>query len=218
MSKRRVRGPPSVSLFQCDFIVWASCYNPLLGRTWSRGKCSAAIRLSSPEPSGHMLHGEVDASDIRGQHARRLVRLHHTQTSCRRGRTPFVWAGAETDTGAEAIKPDTSCSGEGHSRRVAAGVGDENAEFRSVLQLLRNCSIGDPPRAPHFCCRQMNWWVVRWVQLGVSIWDVVHSHSMDRWALTKADVQASPVATGGFWGLSPPKQSSKPPKLKYETL
>jgi len=28
---------------------------------------------------------------------------------------------------------------------------------------------------------------------------------------------ASPVATGGFGGLSP-LQSSKPPKLKYETL
>ena len=28
----------------------------------------------------------------------------------------------------------------------------------------------------------------------------------------------SPVATGGFDGLSPPKQISKLPKLKYETL
>ena len=26
----------------------------------------------------------------------------------------------------------------------------------------------------------------------------------------------SPVATGRFGGLSPPKQNSKPPKLKYE--
>jgi len=32
-------------------------------------------------------------------------------------------------------------------------------------------------------------------------------------------ILTSSVATrGGFGGLSPPKQSSKPPKLKYETL
>jgi len=30
--------------------------------------------------------------------------------------------------------------------------------------------------------------------------------------------KSSPVAKGGFGGLSPSKQSSKPPKLKYETL
>ena len=42
-------------------------------------------------------------------------------------------------------------------------------------------SIGDPPIEPHFCsCCQMNWWVVvRRAQMGVSIWDAVHSHSMD---------------------------------------
>ena len=28
---------------------------------------------------------------------------------------------------------------------------------------------------------------------------------------------ASPVVTGGFGGISPPKQSSKSPKLKFET-
>jgi len=28
----------------------------------------------------------------------------------------------------------------------------------------------------------------------------------------------SPVATGSFGGLSPPTQSTKPPKLKHETL
>ena len=38
-------------------------------------------------------------------------------------------------------------------------------------------SIGNPSRAPHFCCcRQTNWWdVVRQVQMGVSIWGTVHS-------------------------------------------
>jgi len=31
-------------------------------------------------------------------------------------------------------------------------------------------------------------------------------------------LQPSPVATGEFCGLSPPKQRSKTPKLKYEAL
>jgi len=31
-------------------------------------------------------------------------------------------------------------------------------------------------------------------------------------------VSNSPVATGGYWELSPPKQSFNPPKLKHETL
>jgi len=28
----------------------------------------------------------------------------------------------------------------------------------------------------------------------------------------------SPVATGGFWGLSPPNKAPCPPKLRYEAL
>ena len=52
-------------------------------------------------------------------------------------------------------------------------------------------SIGDPPNASHVCCYcQRNWWVVRWVQMGVSIWGAMHLHSMDRWALSGAGVQA----------------------------
>jgi len=52
--------------------------------------------------------------------------------------------------------------------------------------------IGDPPKARHFCyCRQMNWWVVvEQVQTDVSIWDAVHSHSMGKWAMSRADFQA----------------------------
>jgi len=54
-------------------------FKPLLGRTWSRGRCWAAIRLSHrPEPSGHAVHGEVDGLDIGGQHGRRFVLLRHT--------------------------------------------------------------------------------------------------------------------------------------------
>ena len=40
-------------------------FKPLLCRTWSRGRCWAAIRLSHrSEPSGHAVHGEVDGLDI----------------------------------------------------------------------------------------------------------------------------------------------------------
>ena len=52
-------------------------------------------------------------------------------------------------------------------------------------------SISDPPTAPHACryC-QTNCVVVRWVQMGVSIWGYVHMHSADWWALSGAGVQA----------------------------
>jgi len=45
---------------------------------------------------------------------------------------------------------------------------------------------------PHFCyCRQMNWRVVvRRIQMSVTMWDAVHSHSMHRWVLSGAGVQA----------------------------
>jgi len=53
-------------------------------------------------------------------------------------------------------------------------------------------SIDDPPTAPHVCCCcHMNWWVFAMrVQMDVTIWDAVHLHSMDRWALRGAGVQA----------------------------
>jgi len=54
-------------------------FKPLLGRTRSRGRCWAAIRLSHrPEPSGHAVHTDVDGLDIGGQHGRRFVLLCHT--------------------------------------------------------------------------------------------------------------------------------------------
>ena len=41
------------------------------------------------------------------------------------------------------------------------------------------------------CCCQISWWdVLRRVQTGVSIWDAMHSHSVDGWALIGAGVQA----------------------------
>ena len=60
------------------FIVWASSY-ALLGRTRSRGRCWAAIRLCRhPETSGHVLHMEFDGLEDGGQHGQRSVPLCHT--------------------------------------------------------------------------------------------------------------------------------------------
>jgi len=69
--------------------------------------------------------------------------------------------------------------------------GETRMKVRSLV-VLSNFphSIGDSPRMRDFCyCHQINWWVVRRGQMGVSIWDAVHLHSMDRWALSGADVQ-----------------------------
>ena len=108
----------------------------------------------------------------------------------RGGHTPFVQAGAEIhDTGADSVKPESSCSWEGHS------VGWVPVSDMKILG-LEGCpptphSIGDPPSGPHVCCCQMNWWVVVWgIQMGISISDVVHLHSMDTWALSGAGAQA----------------------------
>jgi len=60
----------------------------------------------------------------------------------RRDYNLFVGAVAETsDAGAEAVKPDTRCSLQGHSRRVGADVGNESAESPSVVQPLRISSV-----------------------------------------------------------------------------
>jgi len=68
-------------------------------------------------------------------------------TSRRGGRTPFGQARAEaSDTGAEAVKLNPRCSRKGHSRRVGAGVGDENTESRSVVQPLHIPSVIRPER------------------------------------------------------------------------
>ena len=88
-----------------------------------------------------------------------------TLTGRRGSHAPFVQAEAETsNTGVEAVKPD--CPPTPHS-------------------------IDDPPNAPHVCCCcQMNWWDVRRVQMGVSIWTAVYLHLMERRALSGAVVQA----------------------------
>jgi len=60
-------------------------FKPLLGLTRSRGKFWAAIRMfHCPEPSGRVVHGEIDGLVIGRQHSRRFVLLHHTHRLQRR--------------------------------------------------------------------------------------------------------------------------------------
>ena len=111
-------------------------------------------------------------------------------TGRRGGHTPFLHTGAETsDTGAEAVKPDSGSSWEGHSEvfRCRGWKCGSLWDCRSTLH-----SIGNPPTAPHVCCYyQINKWdVVPRVQMGVLIWGAVFLHSMGGWALSGANDQA----------------------------
>jgi len=59
-----------------------SSFNPLLGRTWSRGRCWAVIRLSHcPAQSRHVLHGKVDGLDNEEQHGQSRFSAPHSQTA-----------------------------------------------------------------------------------------------------------------------------------------
>ena len=76
------------------FFFWASCYCPLQGRTRSRGRCWASIRLSHrPEASGRAVHVEVDGFDIGGQNGRRFVPLRHIHRPQKRPYPIFVRSG-----------------------------------------------------------------------------------------------------------------------------
>ena len=168
-------------------------FKPLLGRTRSRGRCWAAIRLSHrSEPSDHVVHGEVDGLDIGGQHGRWFVLLRYIHRAQRRpypictSRSGNVrqrcgggWAGPRLFLG-------------GSHGGWDADVGVENTESCGTVCPLHIPLVIHPPTAPHICCCcQMNWWdVVRRVQMGVSIWGAVGLHSMDGWVLSGADVQA----------------------------
>ena len=155
-------------------------FNPLLGRTRSRDRCWAVIRMSHhPEPSGRAVHVEVGGLGIGGQHGRRFALLRHTHKP-QRGHTAFVQAGAEmSDTGVEAVKPEPRFAWKGHSGRVDAGVGDESAESRNVVQPLRFPLVIRPGRRTYVIA------AVRWIdellcggykRVSRFVWDVVHWH------------------------------------------
>ena len=153
----------------------------LLGRTQSRGRCLAAIRLSChPELSGHAVQGKVGGLDIRGQHGRRFVFLHHTHRPQRK-LYPFCASRSPTPVWRRLNRTHAVLG-----RSVREG-GCRCGGWKCwVLNALQPFSI-----LPHlFYCCQMNWWVVvQRVEMGVSIWDALHLHSMDRWALSGAGVR-----------------------------
>jgi len=58
------------------FVVWASCFIPLLGRTRSRVRCVSSV--SSSRTVRPCFHEEVVGLDIGGQRGRGFVLLRHT--------------------------------------------------------------------------------------------------------------------------------------------
>ena len=109
-------------------LLLSQLLKSLLGRTRSRDRCWAAIRLSHrPKPLGHAVHGEVDGADIGGQHGRRFVLLRHTHRPQRRLYPIWISRSGNVRHRCEGSKaPDPGFSCEDHSWWV--GAGDENAE------------------------------------------------------------------------------------------
>ena len=121
----------------CGFVVWGSCYYPLLGCTRSQGRHSI---VSSSITSCHAVDGEVVGLNIRGQHGRRLVLFCHTH---RLHKGPFpicasrsgniwhwcrsCWAGPTLFSAA--------------FRRVGACVEDESTPSCGVVQPFRIPSV-----------------------------------------------------------------------------
>jgi len=103
------------------YLLLSQFFKPLLGRTRSRGKCWAAIRLfHRPEPSGRAVHEEFDGLE---NHMVEGLFFCTTLPGRRGGHTR-----AETShISAEPVKPDPRCSWKGDSWGVGAGVRDESA-------------------------------------------------------------------------------------------
>ena len=163
-------------------LLLRQLFEPLLGRTRSRGRCSAAIRLSHrPEPSGHAIHGEVGGLDMREQHCRQFVLLRHTQVAEEAISHLYKQ---------ERKRPTPVRRRLGRTHRLflewsfrGGWVPVSGMKMRSLVALFAHYAF-------HWWS-QRNWWdVVLREQMGVSIWDAVHLHSMDGWALSGADVQA----------------------------
>ena len=161
------------------FFFWASCSNHCLAALdLGIGRCWAAIWLSHrPDPSGHVVNGEVDGLDIRGQHGRRFVLLRHTQAAKEavphlykqeRKRPTLVW---------RRLSQTQALLGRAF-RGVGASVGDENAESCGVVQPLHIPLVIHPLRRTYvvvarktdemLCSRYK--WVSRFEALCVCTW------------------------------------------------
>ena len=113
------------------FPIWVSCYYPLLGPTWSRRRCWAAIQLSDhPEPSGRVVH-EVHGLNSSAPHSQAAEAA--IPCLCKQER--------KCPTPVRRRLSWTHASWKGHSTRVGADVGDESTDSRSVLRQLRTPSV-----------------------------------------------------------------------------
>ena len=130
-----------------DILLFSQMTKPPLGRTRSRGRCWAAIRLfHRPEPLGHAVHGGSMDWTLKDKVVDGLF-FCATLTGRSGSHTPFlqIWA-ATPDAGTEAVTSDPGSSWEGRCRCRGWKCG--------VLwgwQPTPHC-IGDPPIAPHVCC------------------------------------------------------------------
>jgi len=169
------------------FVVWASCYNPMLGRTRSGAgveqpfDCLIIQNRQAVQSVGYSMDWTLEDNSVDS------LFFCATLTCRKRGHNPFVQGEAETSkTDARRLCQNHAICGS------AIPGGGCQMKVRSLVFSNNSHSVGDRPRAPHFWFHyQMNWWAVVWrAKLGVSIWDVVHFHEMDRWAQSGADVQA----------------------------
>ena len=168
------------------FFFWASCWNHCLAAldigagVAQPFNCLIVQNRQAMQSMGRSMDWTLEDNVVNG------LFFCATLTGRRGGHTPFVQAGVETsNTSAEVVKLDPGFSWEDH-----LGVDGCRCRPFSGCPSIPH-SIGNPPTVLHVCCCcQMNWWDVRRVQMGVSILGAVHLHSMGRWALSGADVQA----------------------------
>ena len=99
-----------------NLLLLSQLFKPLLGRTESQGRCEQPLdclivqNRQSTQSMGRSMDWTLEDNMVDG------LFFCATLTGRRGGHTPFVQAGAETsDTGAEAVKPDSGSSWEGHS-------------------------------------------------------------------------------------------------------
>ena len=123
--------------FRFFFVVWASSFNPLLGRTRSPDRCWAAIRLPHrPEQSGRAVNEEAMDWTLEDNIADGLF-LWATLTGRKGGHILFMQAEVETpDTGAEAVKSDPRCFG-----RVIPGRWVPGMKVRRLVNLSTNSAF-----------------------------------------------------------------------------
>jgi len=118
------------------FVVWASSFHPLLGRTIDLEAaveqpfdCLIVRNRQAVQSMGRSMDWTLEDNMVEG------LLFCATLTGRRGSHTLFVLTRTEkSDTGADAVKSKPRCCRKDNSRRVGAGVGDESSESRSVAQ------------------------------------------------------------------------------------